>query len=420
MTMSWPAVKVIDVLARRPDAEVNVPGSKSLTNRALLCAALADGATEIVGGLEADDTDAMAGCLRALGAGVDGWTVLGRGHPNALAREAVLNARLSGTTARFLLPVLASSGGRYVLDGDPPLRARPMTGLLDALVELGAAVAYGDEPGRLPVTVGGGPLRGGVLYVPGDVTSQFVSALLMAGPYFAAGLQLRLTADLVSAPYVAMTRSVMEDFGAPADGLDVGPGRYRSPGHYRVEPDASAASYFFAVAALTGGRVTVAGLGPGSVQGDLGFVDLLERMGAVVERAHGRTTVVGTGTLRGIDVDLREMPDVAPTLAAVAVFAEGPTTVRGVGFIRGHETDRISAVVHELRRAGIDATETDDGFVVHPGPPRPARIETYDDHRIAMAFSLLGLRSPGIEIANPACVAKTFPGYFEALDGLRR
>jgi 3-phosphoshikimate 1-carboxyvinyltransferase len=255
------------------------------------------------------------------------------------------------------------------------------------------------------------------------VSSQFVSGLLLAAPLVAGGLRVEPTTPLVSAPYVAMTAAVMGAFGAEAgpegDAFVVPAGRYR-PTTYVVEPDASAASYFFAAAVLTGGRVTVPGLGRGSLQGDLAFVDVLERMGARVERGADRTTVAAGARLAGVDADLSGSSDTAQTLAAVAVFADSPTRVRGIGFARGKETDRLAAVVRELRRCGVDAEETDDGFVVHPGTPRPAVIETYDDHRMAMSFALLGLRVPGIAIVDPGCVAKTFPGFWDALEGLRR
>jgi 3-phosphoshikimate 1-carboxyvinyltransferase len=325
---------------------------------------------------------------------------------------ADVDARLSGTTSRFLLPLLALGAGRYQLDGAPSLRTRPLTPLLDALRSLGAHV----EGDHLPVTIGG-PVRGGHVAVPGDLSSQFLSGLLLAGPAMPDGLTVDLTTDLVSKPYVTMTTAVMEAFGAEIDGLAVAPTGYRGR-RYAVEPDASAASYFFAAAAITGGRVTVPGLGTASLQGDLGFVDVLAAMGATVERGPGGTTVVG-GPLHGVDVDLADLSDTAQTLAAVAVFADSPTRVRGIGFVRGKETDRIGAVVTELRRCGIDAEETDDGFVVRPGTPSPARIRTYDDHRMAMSFALLGLRVPGIEIDDPEVVAKTFPGYWDAVSGLR-
>jgi 3-phosphoshikimate 1-carboxyvinyltransferase len=234
---------------------------------------------------------------------------------------------------------------------------------------------------------------------------------------------VEVTTPLVSAPYVTMTAAVMKAFGVEVardgDAWVVPEARYRAT-DYVIEPDASAASYFFAAAVLGGGRVTVPGLGRGSVQGDLAFVDVLERMGATVERLDDRTTVAAGVRLTGVDVDLSALSDTAQTLAAVAVFADTPTRVSGIGFVRGKETDRLAAVVRELRRVGVQAEETADGFVVRPGTPRPAVVETYDDHRMAMSFALLGLRVPGIAIADPGCVAKTFPGFWDALDGLRR
>jgi 3-phosphoshikimate 1-carboxyvinyltransferase len=273
------------------------------------------------------------------------------------------------------------------------------------------------------VEVHGGPAAGGSVTVAAQASSQFLSGLLMAGPAMRTGLRIGVDGAVVSQPYVDMTLAVMAAFGAAADRVDDGwsvePQVYRSA-TYTIEPDASAASYAFAAAALVGGSVRVEGLGTGSLQGDLAFVDVLERMGARVERTPTATTVHGTGTLRGVEADLRDLSDTAQTLAVVAAFAEGPTRVTGVGFIRRKETDRIGAVVAELRRAGIEAVEEPDGFVVRPGMPRPATIETYDDHRMAMAFALLGLRAPGIRIADPSCVGKTFPGYWGLLDELRR
>jgi 3-phosphoshikimate 1-carboxyvinyltransferase len=408
----------VEPLAGHPDATVRLPGSKSLTNRALVAAALADGTSRLERPLVADDTGAMVEGLRALGAGIrlegDVAVVEGGLRP---AGQVAVDARLSGTTARFLLPVLALGEGPATLDGGPPLRTRPMGPLVQAVRSLGASV----DGDALPVTVRG-PMRGGTARLPGDVSSQFLSGLLLAGPRVEGGLRVELTTPLVSAPYVAMTAAVMGAFGAGVaqDGAAwvVPPAAYGAR-TYAIEPDASAASYFFAAAVLTGGRVTVPGLGRGSLQGDLVFVDVLERMGAVVERDEDRTTVTAGPRLSGVDADLSELSDTAPTLAAVAVFADSPTRVRGIGFARGKETDRLAAVVRELRRCGVRAEETDDGFVVHPGTPRPATVETYDDHRMAMSFALLGLRVPGIAIADPGCVAKTFPGFWDALEGLR-
>jgi 3-phosphoshikimate 1-carboxyvinyltransferase len=417
------------------DDTVTVPGSKSLTNRGLVCAALAAGTSTLDGALVADDVLAMRESLAALGAGIDAaddgrrLRVTGTGgriRPGPVA----LDVRLSGTTSRFLLPVVALGRGAYRVDGGAALRARPMGPVLDGIRALGASVEDHGEPGHLPVTVvAPGGLAGGDVAVAGDTSSQFLSGLLLAAPATRDGVRLTVTTPLVARPFVDMTVAVMGDFGvdvrehaapgAPGPVLVVPPGGYRATDH-RVEPDAAAASYLLAAAAVVGGRVTVAGLGAASRQGDARFADVLAAMGARVERSATATTVVGTGALRGLgDVDLAAMPDLAQTVAAVAVFADRPTRVRGVALIRHHETDRIAAVVTELRRAGIRAEETPDGFVVHPGTPRPARIATYDDHRMAMSFALLGLRAPGIEITDPGCVAKTFPGYWRALDELR-
>jgi 3-phosphoshikimate 1-carboxyvinyltransferase len=438
---SGAAVRAVEPIEGPLDATVSVPGSKSLTNRALVCAALAEGVSAIEGALVADDTEAMASALRALGAGIAPAPYQRRGEgataPAGLAVTGTggdlapgpldLDLRLSGTSSRFLLPVVALGRGRYRLDGRPPLRARPMGPVLAAIEALGARVEAHGPAGHLPVTVvAPGHLTGGQLNVRGDTSSQYVSGLLLAAPYLRQGLGVRVTTRLVGRPFAEMTVAVMAAFGARVAATDAGhptftvnPGRYRATA-YRVEPDASAASYFLAAAAVCGGRVTVEGLGEGSLQGDARFADVLAAMGATVERSVGATTVIGPSRLSGLgDVDLAAMPDMAQTLAAVAVFADGPTRVRGIGFIRGHETDRIAATVRELRRCAVDAREEPDGFVVHPGIPQPARIRTYDDHRMAMSFALLGLRVPGIEIEDPDCVAKTFPGYWETLAGLR-
>ena len=423
------------------DATVRVPGSKSLTNRALVCAALASGHSTIHNALVADDSLAMREALRVLGAGlaVDdaAWRVGVTGTGGRLRPGPLdLDMRLSGTTSRFLLPVVAAFGrGRYRIDGSPPLRARPMGPVLEGIAALGASVEPGGPPGHLPVTVDTpGDLRGGTVAVAGDASSQFLSGLLLAAPGTREGVHLQVTTPLVSRPFVDLTTDVMGAFGVevtvdssaggagdrPGPAFTVPPGTYRAA-DVQIEADASAASYLLAAAALVGGRVTVPGLGSSSRQGDARFADLLSAMGARVERASDATTVVGTGgTLRSPgSVDMADMPDMAQTLAAVAVFADAPTRVTGVALIRGHETDRIAAVVAELGRAGIRADEHRDGFTVHPGHPRPTRIETYDDHRMAMSFALLGLRVPGIEIADPACVAKTFPGFWDVLDELR-
>lgn len=421
--------RLIEPLAGPIDATVSVPGSKSITNRALVAAALAKGDSVLEGALVADDTEAMVDSLRRLGvpllvdAGGEKVTVEGRAGRVAPG-PVDLDARLSGTTARFLLPLLALGSGRYRLDGHPSLRARPMGPSLAAVRRLGGVIEEEGEVDHLPVTVVASELAGGKVQVPGSASSQFASGLLLCAPAMAGGLHLELEPPVVSRPYLDLTLAVMASFGAEVSGgidtgVTVSPGGYRGR-RYRIEPDASTASYFFAAAAIGGGRVRVPGLGRASTQGDLAFVDILEAMGARVRRDDDAVEVSSGEVLRGVDVDMASCSDTAQTLAAVAVFASSPTRVRGIGFIRAKETDRIAAVVAELRRCGIAAVEETDGFTVMPGRPRPARIETYADHRMAMSFTLLGLRAPGIEIADPGCVAKTFPGFFAAVEGLRQ
>lgn len=423
-------VRAVAPLDGPVDAVVTLPGSKSLTNRALICAAGAPGTSRLSGALFADDTWAMVGCLRALGARIDcheaAAEMVVHGGPLAPGVPVALDARQSGTTGRFVLPLAALGAAPVRVDGDAQLRARPFGPLLDALRALGVGVEEEGGAGALPVTVRG-PLLGGTVALSGDVSSQFLSALLLAGPLTARGIAVQLTSPLVSGSYVALTAAVMAAFRTPAppaaapdrDGVLVaGPGGYR-PTDYRIEPDASAASYFFAAAAITGGRVVVEGLGSGSLQGDLAFVDLLEQMGATVERTPDAISVQG-GPLRGITANLADCSDTAPTLAVVAAFAEGPSRLTGIGFIRAKESDRIAAPVAELRRVGIAAEEEPDGMRITPGPLHGARLRTYGDHRLAMSLALLGLRQAGIEIEDPGCVAKTFPDYFARLEALAR
>ena len=397
-----------------------------------MCAALAEGTSTLTNALDADDTAAMIGCLRTLGIQVitdwDHHVIQVEGCGGTLpGHEVTLDCRLSGTTSRFILPVAGLSPARTVIDGLEPLRRRPMGPSLDALRALDVQVDELGAPHRLPVALSGGPLFSSTpLQVPGDASSQFLSGLLLAAPSVRGDdLVVRLPAgsDLVSQPYVQMTRQVMERFGAQVLDLEhdgwIVPARGYQGTEIEVEPDASAASYFFAAAALLGGSVKIHGLGSSSLQGDVAFVDVLRQMGAEVDQDETSTTVTGTGQLHGGVFDFTHISDTAQTLAAIAPFADSPVSVTGIGFIRGKETDRVAAVVTELQRLGIRAEEEADGFTVHPGAPQPGVVQTYDDHRMAMAFSLVGLRVPGIEIADPGCVAKTFPGYWGVLDGLR-
>jgi 3-phosphoshikimate 1-carboxyvinyltransferase len=410
------------------DAVVRLPGSKSITNRALVCAALADGASRLVGALEADDTDAMIDNLGRLGVAVQrdptDLASLRVTMPLGSSPEVpgvVLDARLSGTTSRFLLSLLALGSVPSVLDGAEPLRARPMGDGIAALEALGASIVAMSEPGHLPVTITG-PATGAEVRLRADASSQFASGLLLSAPRMPHGLSLHLDGDIVSQPYLDLTVEVMAAFGVEVQRPDertyrVPHGTY-SARTYAIEPDASAASYFFAAAAIAGGRVRVEGLGRDAIQGDTAFVDVLEAMGAEVERGDTFTEVRGTGELRGVEADLTDFSDTAQTLMATAVFADGPTTITGIGFIRRKETDRIANPAIELRRCGIEVDELEDGVRVHPGDPRPATVQTYDDPRMAMSFALLGLRAPGIEIADPDCVAKTFPTFWEVFASL--
>lgn len=422
-------LRVLTPLSAPVDAEVTVPGSKSYTNRALVCAALAEGVSVLSGTLASDDTAAMLDCLRALGIAVqvhdhDGDLIV-EGCHGALPRPtATLSCRLSGTTARFVTPMACLGDGPYRIDGGLPLQARPMVDQFAALRSLGAEIVSINQADHLPVDVRRGSFRGGSVQVPGNVSSQFLSGLLLAAPCFADGIQVQVTTELVSRSYVDLTLQTMHAFGATTTTTDgqqftVAPGGYRA-GPYAVEPDASAASYFFAAAALTAGRVRVNGLRRSSQQGDVAFTDILARMGCTVTDTPQGIEVTGPEQLRGVEVDMQDCSDVAQTLAALAPFADSPTRITGIGFIRRKETDRIAAMVAELNRCGITAVEEPDGVVIHPGTPKPAHIRTYDDHRMAMSFALVGLRSPGIAIEHPSCVAKTFPGYWTALERLRR
>lgn len=409
--------------------DVRPPGSKSITNRALICAALADGPTTLAGVLFADDTVAMLECLGALGVGIeegdDATSLLVRGGGGAVsAGDVSLDANLSGTTARFIAPVASLLAQRVTLDGGEPLRRRPMGELFDAMRDLGVTIDTGSAEDRLPAQISGA-LRGGPVTLSADVSSQFLSALLLSAPVTEIGLEVRIDSEVVSAPYVDMTLRVMESFGAEIERTDdtitVAPSGYRSPGEYVVEPDASAASYFMAAPAICGGRSRIIDLDLNSMQGDIRLVEILDAMGMYIVARDGFIEVRETGDLHGVEIDMSDCSDVAQTLAIVATQADSPTRVTGIGFIRAKETDRIAAVVTELRRLGIDATEEPDGFVVRPGSgaPNPGVVSTYDDHRMAMSFALLGLRYPGITIADPKCVAKTYPSFWHDLGQVR-
>ena len=410
------------------DAVVAVPGSKSIANRALICAALADG-TSTLGNLpDGDDTQAMITCLEILGIGIDrddsprGSTTVNGAGGALRGGRALLPTRLAGTTSRFITAVAALGTGEYVIDGDPPLRARPMAPLHQALATLGATVDAGGRPGHLPVTVHG-PLRGAArIEVRGDISSQFLTALMLIGPYIPGGLHIAVATPLVSRPYLEITKAVMAEFGHDAVtvgdyAIDVAAGSYQGR-DYAVEPDASSASYPLAAAAICGGRVEITGLTRASVQGDAGFCDVLASMGCASSRDDAGTRLESGSHLDGIDIDMVDFSDLVPTLAAVAAFASTPTRIRGVGFIRSKESDRIGDLGSELRRMGAMATETEDGLSIEPSVMHGSRVGTHHDHRLAMAFGLIGLRVAGVEIDDPDVVTKSWPGYWAMLGGL--
>lgn len=430
---SYPPSLAIEPAAQPVDMVPRIPGSKSITNRALILGALAGGGEgcELRRILRSEDTEVMMSALVALGfdiqsspcqdsgAAPDALTVRirrpdsGRIFPASSANLFVGN---SGTSMRFLTALVALGRGRYRIDGIPRMRERPIEDLLDALRQLGVNAQSEAQNGCPPVVIESAGLPGGRVRIRGSTSSQFLSGLLMAAPLAAGALEIEVEGALVSQPYVAMTVALMRQFGARLTATATG---YRIPGgqtytarSLTIEPDASAASYFFGAAAITRGRVLVPGLGRDSLQGDLRFADVLQAMGCEFRETAAGLELRG-GSLRGIDVDMNDISDCVMTLAAVACFADGPTAIRNVAHIRHKETDRLSALATELRRVGAGVQELADGLVIQPAPLHGAAVETYNDHRMAMSLALLGLRVPGIVILNPACVAKTYPRFFE-------
>ena len=420
-----------ETLAIRPrgaiDVRVRVPGSKSITNRALLVAALASGESVLEGGLESDDTLAMRGALAALGVALrdegGAWRVGGAGGKLGVPSHP-LDARASGTTARFVAAAATLAPGPVVIDGTARMRERPIDDLVRALEGLGARIEILGRNGCPPLRTLGGGLEGGETTIDARRSSQFVSAVLLAAPYARRTVALRLRDGvLVSRPYVDLTLQVMRDFGADCgwsghSALRVAAPHPYTARRYVIEPDASAAAYPFAAAAITGGTVRVPGFAASSIQADLALLGVLERMGCRVARRDGEIEVRGPGGgagLRGVDVDMNEFPDAVLALAVVAAFATGPTVIRNVWNLRIKETDRLAALETELRKLGARAESTRDSLTIAPAPLHGAEIETYYDHRMAMAFALAGLRVPGVVIRDPSCAAKTWPDYFEAL-----
>lgn len=408
---------------------VQPPGSKSITNRALMLAALSADTVTILHALESEDTQVMQESLRRLGFAIEHpqphvFIVQGRGGviPASQSQLWVANA---GTAARFLTAMVALGNGDYIVDGTPRMRQRPIQPLLDALNRLGATAWSIENTSCPPVMVRARGLRGGEVSVPGNVSSQFLSALMMVAPYACETVDILLQGELVSAPFVRMTQRMMQQFGVQVQWDEArscitvpAPQTYRYQGEYIVEPDATAASYFFAAAAITGGRMTVQGLPRNSLQGDIRFVEILEQMGCTVRWLPNAIELEAPKELQGVDVNMSDISDTFITLAVVAPFARTPTRIRGVGHARYQESDRVSAVATELLRLGTTVQEHRDGLTISPSTPTGGVVQTYNDHRIAMAFALMGLRIPNIRIADPKCVQKTFPNFFEELNKL--
>ena len=434
-----PSSLPITPLAQPPHARVQIPGSKSITNRALILAALAEGQSVLTGALESEDTRIMTECLLRLGFDVRAnsaeqtITVQGRGG-QIPAGSAELFLGNSGTSIRFLTAFAALGKGSYRLDGVERMRQRPQQDLLSALQQMGVSAVSEQNNGCPPLQVTGtGALPGGRVSLNAEASSQFLTALLMVSPYALEEMEIAIIGHLRPF-YVDITRRMMEHWGVTTRQL-AGPveespvfqtpagQRYAAQSIYSIEPDASSASYFFAAAAVTGGTVTVPGLGDEALQGDVKFAtDVLVEMGCtVISNANGITVTGPTGgKLHGVDRDMSAISDTSLTLAAIAPFADSPTTIRNIAHARKQECDRISAACTELQKLGVRVEERPDGLKIWPAEAlKPASIHTYNDHRVAMSFAVAGLRSPGLTIEDPACSAKTFPDFWQRLELLR-
>ena len=409
--------------ARRAAGTVRLPGSKSISNRVLLLAALAKGETEVLGLLDADDTRVMREALAVLGVSFSGNTVTGVGGPFPV-KKAELFLGNAGTAFRPLTAALAFSGGEYRLSGVPRMHERPIGDLVDALRGIGARVDYTGKEGFPPLIIRPSKLSLEKIRVRGDVSSQFLTALLMALPLSGKPARIEVQGELISKPYVEITLNVMKRFGIEVKRtgwryFDVPAGTYASPGKIFVEGDASSASYFLAAGAIGGGPVRVEGVGRDSIQGDIRFTEVLERMGAKVSFGPDWVEASGGQPLRAIDLDLNHIPDAAMTAAMLALFADGPSVIRNVASWRVKETDRLAAMATELRKLGAQVEEGPDFLKINPGKLRSGvAIDTYDDHRMAMNFSLVALGDVSVCINDPRCVAKTFPEYFEVFSAI--
>ena len=404
--------------------EVNVPGSKSLSNRALLLAALAEGETELTNLLDSEDIEHMLNALTKLGINYrlsedkTQCVVQGNGGAFNVAEPLELFLGNAGTAMRPLCAALAASNVDTVLTGEPRMEERPIGDLVDALREAQADVTYLKNEGYPPLQIKGKTLNGGEMSVDGSVSSQFLTALLMAAPLFSGDVTIRIKGELVSKPYIDITLDTMAKFGVSVDNDNYqtftvsGEAKYVAPGKFMVEGDASSASYFLAAGAIKGGTVRVTGIGQNSVQGDIRFADVLEAMGAKVVWNDEYVEVTGA-PLKGVNMDMNHIPDAAMTIATTALFAEGPTTMTNIYNWRVKETDRLAAMAAELQKLGAKVEEGHDYITVWPTDSlKHAEIDTYNDHRIAMCFSLVALSDTPVTINDPGCTRKTFPGYF--------
>ncbi len=419
--------KEIRPLNRALAAKVKVPGSKSITQRALICAALADGTSTLKGALQSEDPTLLIQALEKAGVQItveeDAFVVKGVGGRPILQGAKVYLGN-NGTGTRFFTAFSSLGSGKpLILTGTKRLCERPIEPLVRALTTWGAKIRYLGQEGFLPLEIAGGGLVGGGVRLDVAKSSQFLSALLLVGPYTQIPAEIHLTSPLVSRPYIDLTIAVMKDFGVVVqerEGIFFVPKDTYTPREYYIEGDASSASYFLAAAALVGGSVTVTNLPQQSKQGDAAFAGILSRMGCVVSYTNGVTVSRNPSVpLKGIDINMGRTPDLVPTLAVVAAKARGRTFIRGVPHLRYKETDRLKAVATELAQMGVSVTELQDGFIIEGQPELKAtEVETYDDHRIAMAFAVLGLVVPGLRLRNPDCVKKSFPHFWEVFETL--
>lgn len=414
---------------KKLDISVSVPGSKSMSNRALLMAALASGTTTLKGVIFSDDSRHFISSLISLGFELQvdevekNVVVCGCGGsiPN---KEGTIDVGSAGTAARFLTAMLGLSDGEYVINCSEQMKSRPMAPLFEALTEMGAKFTYLENDMCLPVKVAGAGSSVNEVSLDISKSTQFLSALLMTAPMVKGGLNIRITSEKTDGAYIRITRNMMKEFGCEVvyDGHDyhVADGQHYVNGTYQIEPDMSAACYFYAMAAITGGSALVKHIFYNTTQGDVKFLKVLEDMGCVVTETNEGIKVTGPaeGKLKGITVNMNDFSDQALTLAAIAPFAQTPVIIENIGHIRGQECDRLKAMSVNLNAMGIECEEYETGIKIYPGTPKACSIQTFDDHRVAMSFAVAGIKSEGIVIENPKCCRKTFENYFELLDSI--